>query len=231
LEQNIYLSSEYLEEHSTYHVEDSPWKAQQILKMLERHQLRPGTIGEVGCGAGEILTQLQSALPDRTRFWGYDISPHAYKLCRVRENDRLQFLCQDLLEIQRDPFDLLLCMDVFEHVEDYMGFLRRLREKVSLKLFHIPLDMWVFTVLFSTPIADCRKRFGHLHYFSKNTALFTLQDTGYQIVDWFYTPTAMDRGRGIRAMLGNVPRRLLWALHRDLTVRLLGGYGLMVLAK
>ena len=66
---------------------------------------------------------------------------------------------------------------------------------------------------------------------SKDTALFTLQDSGYQIVDWFYTPTAMDRGRGIAAMLGNVPRRLLSVVHRDLTVRLLGGYGLMVLAK
>lgn len=231
MEQNRYLSGEYQKEHPDYHVEDSPWKAQQVLKMMARHQLGPRTVCEVGCGAGEILGQLQAALPQNTEFCGYDISPHAGELWQARENENLRFFCQDLLDADTKPFDLLLCMDVFEHVEDYMGFLRRLRPKAGLKLFHIPLDMWTFSVLFSTPIEDCRKRFGHLHYFSKDTALATLVDTGYQIEDWFYTPTAIDRGSGLVATLGNVPRRFLSLVSPDLTVRLLGGYGLMVLAK
>ena len=44
-------------------------------------------------------------------------------------------------------FDLLLMLDVFEHVEDYIGLLRAVRSKAKQKLFHIPLDLSVQSVL------------------------------------------------------------------------------------
>lgn len=228
---NIYLTGEYFRKNPTYDVGDSHWKARQILKMLDRHHLRPGSVCEVGCGAGEVLRRLQENLPSGTALCGYEISPDAYALCRGRENAGLRFFRADLLKEDAGDFDLLLCIDVFEHVENYMGFLRELRSKAVLKLFHIPLDMWVFSVLFATPITRARRRYGHLHYFSKDTALATLEDTGYQIVDWFYTPAANDRGSGLTATLGKWPRRLVWAVYPDLAVRLLGGYSLLVLAR
>ena len=59
----IYTSGEYAAKNPTYHVEDSAWKAHQILKIIQRNNLQPLSICEVGCGAGEILRQLQSNLP------------------------------------------------------------------------------------------------------------------------------------------------------------------------
>ena len=79
-----------------------------------------------------------------------------------------------------------MAIDVFEHVEDYFGFLRKLREKAEYKIFHIPLDLSVQTVLRSSPIIKGRKSVGHIHYFTKETALETLKDTGYEIIDYFY---------------------------------------------
>ena len=117
--ESMYQTGAYVERNPTYHVEDSAWKADQILRMLEKHDLRPRSICEVGCGAGEILKQLQSRLTAATQFVGYEISPQAYALCRERENERLRFFCEDLLATETVAFDLLLCLDVFEHVEDY----------------------------------------------------------------------------------------------------------------
>src|SRR4051794_23494438 len=113
---NIYTDGEYLQKNPQYHVEDSPWKAKQILKMLAKQQLHPQTVCEIGCGAGEVLRQLQLQLPSETRFFGYEISPQGIELCRARQNERLQFFNEDLLASKVEPFDLLLCIDVFEHV-------------------------------------------------------------------------------------------------------------------
>src|SRR6476646_1992576 len=133
-EENIYRTGEYVERNPTYHVEDSAWKAAQILQMIRKHELNPRTVCEIGCGAGEILRVLQQEMPTTTQFFGYEISPQAFALCKERSNDRLQFHCEDLLASRAADFDLLLCIDVFEHVPDYLGFLKALRGKARDKI-------------------------------------------------------------------------------------------------
>jgi type I restriction-modification system DNA methylase subunit len=41
---------------------------------------------EIGCGAGEILRQMQTHLSTRTTFHGYEISPQAFRLCKQKKN-------------------------------------------------------------------------------------------------------------------------------------------------
>src|SRR3989337_3292163 len=87
---DLYLSGEYLKRNPTWHVEDSAWKATQIVRMLERNRISPlVTLCEVGCGAGEILSQLQKRLDQRCMLWGYEMSPQAFGLCRTRANTTL----------------------------------------------------------------------------------------------------------------------------------------------
>ena len=228
---NIYVDGEYIKKNPLYHVEDSPWKAQQILKMLNRHNLQIASVCEVGCGAGEVIRQLQLLVPGEIAFHGYEISPEAFNLCRQRENQRLHFYCEDLLSITTQCFDLLLCIDVVEHVEDYIGFLKRLRQRAKYKIFHIPLDISVQTVLRCTPILQGRATVGHLHYFTKETALLTIQDAGYEVVDHFYTPSGVDQGKTMKSKLTRMPRIAFSHIAPDYAVRLLGGYSLLVLAK
>ena len=227
---NIYLNGHYLEKNPSLHSGDSRWKTTQIVKMITQNGLQPKTIGDIGCGAGEILKQLQLFFPKQARLSGYDISPHAIAICKSKANEWLQFYNEDLLTLETEPFDLLLCIDVFEHIEDYMGFLRKLRMKAADKIFHIPLDMSV-QILLRNHIPDRRNSVGHLHYFSKDSALLTLKDTGYQIVDWFYTPVSNELGKKWITKMVIWPRKLLSLINQDLTVRILGGYSLMVLAK
>lgn len=229
--QNIYLDGAYIEKNPLYHVEDSPWKASQILKMLGRNDLQIGSVCEVGCGAGEILRQLQLQMPEEVMFYGYEISPQAFDLCKQRENERLLFYCEDLLAKDTQPFDLLLCIDVFEHVEDHMGFLRQLRHKGVHKVFHIPLDMTAQAILRGKPFVLWREELGHLHYFMKETALLTLQETGYEIVDFFYTPGGIEKAETVKQRIAKLPRRALSIISQDFAVRTLGGYSLLVLAR
>ncbi|HVQ36953.1 MAG TPA: methyltransferase domain-containing protein, partial [Pyrinomonadaceae bacterium] len=155
----------------------------------------------------------------------------AVELCGQRANDRLHFYCEDLIAADTPFFDLLLCIDVFEHVPDYLGFLRQLQSKARHKIFHIPLDMSAQWVLRGKPILLEREQAGHLHYFMKDTALGALRDSGYEVLDWTYTPGAIDNPRSIKARLASWPRRLMMNVNPDFTVRFLGGYSLLVLAK
>lgn len=226
----MYTQGKYLENNPTWHVEDSPWKAKQILKIIERNNLYPNSVCEVGCGAGEILNQLYFQMPSHVSFTGYDISPQAVELCQSRKKERLQFYLQDLLQEDNTYFDLILAIDVFEHLEDYFCFLRGLHKKGKYKIFHIPLEMSVQTVWRISSILQARKYQGHLHYFSQETALATLQDAGYQIVDYFYTSAAIDLpAKSFKTSLAKLPRKVLAKINSDLAARLLGGHSLMVL--
>jgi len=227
----IYEDGAYLESNPSWHIEESPFKVRQILRIMTRQKLAPKTICDVGCGAGAVLAELQPHMPPDCVCWGYDISPQAIAMCDSRGNDKLRFRLRDIRRDKCDAFfDLLLMLDVFEHVEDYIGLVRDLRSKGVYKLFHIPLDLSVQAVLRRNGLLRRRDNFAHLHYFTKETALRTLTDAGYQLVDYFYTPRCIELGDELAQKMARVPRRLCFALAQDLTVRILGGYSLMVLA-
>jgi len=223
-----YTQGDYLTKNPSWHVEDSPWKAEQIVRMMRRNRLTPKTICEVGCGAGEILRQLQQRLDKECLFWGYEISPQAFALCKQRANERLRFEPRDILQDKDAFFDLLLLIDLIEHLEDYFGFLRGVKPKSAYKILHIPLDLSVQMVLRGSPIMRTRESVGHLHYFSKEIALAILIDVGYEVLDWFYVELPL---KSINRYIACAPRRLFFAIHEDWAVRIMGGYSLMVLAQ
>jgi hypothetical protein len=83
-----------------------------------------------------------------------------------------------------------------------------------------------------SPIIAKRKNVGHIHYFTKETALETLKDTGYDIIDYFYTSGSIDLpNQSWKSNLLKIPRKILFNLNKDLAVRVLGGYSLMILTK
>ena len=224
-------SKKYLESNPTWHVEDSPWKARQILKIITNNALPVESICEIGCGAGEILNSMQKTL-NHSSFVGYEISEDAYMMCQKIKNKKIRFVLGDLLGTEnKDYYNIALAIDVFEHVEDYFTFLRKLKKKADFKIFHIPLDLSVQTIARASPLLRAREKVGHLHYFSKETAIETLKDCGYTILDSFYTNGSLDVPKNLKARLLNVPRRLLNMLHKGFSVRFLGGCSLMVLTR
>lgn len=199
--------------------------------MLERNAIAPKTLCEVGCGAGEILVNLSRAMT-LERIEGYDLSDDAFAICSAKAQGNLRFFHQDINDSDR-RYDVLICMDVFEHVEDYIGFVRNLGDKADFKIFHVPLDMHV-NALFRNGMMRARHAVGHLHYFIAETALATIEDAGLEIVDSFFTAPFAKGGvpqktPGARAM--SLPRRLLFSISPNLLSKTLGGCSLLVLAR
>lgn len=227
----IYLDGTYLAENPNWHADDSPWKARQISALLRSRALQPKTVCEVGCGVGQIVQQLSHEFPN-SHFYGYEISQHAYQQCQEKSSDNLEFRFGDLLQDSNAHFDLLMAIDVIEHVENCLEFLRELRSKGDLQLFHIPLELSAQAVIRSRPLMSSRSRLGHLHYFTKDLALETLQRAGYELIDYHYTCWAMEtNNRGWRSRLLKLPRTMVYRMSADLAPKLFGGFSLLVLAR
>lgn len=228
----MYTSGDYLKKNPTWHVKDSLWKAKMILKMITQNDIMPKTVCEVGCGAGEILKQLQLNMPKECNFYGYEISPRAFELCKKRASDKIHFELRDILLEKEVFFDLILLIDLIEHLEDYFNFLRRIKPKSQYKILHIPLDLSVQSVLRCSPILRCRELVEHIHYFTKEIALQILKDVGYEVLDYFYTARAVELpAQLVKSFIAKLPRKIFFTIHKDLAVRILGGYSLMVLLK
>lgn len=230
--EDIYVSGAYSDLAPSWHVEESKGKAREILRLLRSHRLTPRTICEIGCGVGEVLRQLEIALPGNCEFFGYDISPQAIALARTRENDRLHFHLADFRTDGTRTYEMLLVLDVLEHLENYYAFLRSLKARGAYKVFFFPLDLSVQTVIRPHGLLHTRDAFAHLHYFTKETALRALQDTGYEVLDAVYTSDALDSPTHLlgRRLL-KWPRKAAFAINHDLAVHLLGGYRLLALAR
>ena len=227
-----YTSGDYLKNNPSWHVEESPWKAEQVLKMMKQNRIAPKVVCDVGCGVGEVLSQLQLRMDDTCMFWGYDISAHPLELAKSRANDRLHFVQADIRRENTCFFDLILVLDVIEHLEDYISFLREIKPKSQYKIFHIPLDLSAQTVLRPGGLLGVREAYGHLHYFTVEIALQVLRDVDYEILDYCYTARAIEQPtHELRRKLLKLPRKLLFAIHQDLAAHLLGGWSLLVLAK
>jgi SAM-dependent methyltransferase len=224
----------FLRHDPSWCVGDSAWKASHILEMISRHALAPKRVCDVGCGAGEVLRQLHDRLPEQdATFVGYEISPHALELAHERESARLSFKLGDLAQDDQASFDLLLLIDVIEHVEDPFDFLRRLAPKTTHTILHIPLDLSVLAVIRPRPLIEIHRALdGHLHYFVRETALALLADAGMEVVDDFFTHaggqlTGLNRkGRALQRS-----QRVLAAFSPTLAARTLGGFSLLVLAR
>ena len=231
MDATIYSDGTYLRNNPDWHADDSAWKAAHIARLIARHSLAPRSVVEIGCGSGEVLIELSRRIPEGPRYTGFDISPNAYTLCSRKAADHLEFQLGDLLETDRS-FDLALAVDVFEHVEDCFGFVRKLRGRAKHKIYHIPLDLSVQSLARPGKLLSMRRSAGHIHYFSRDTALALLEDTGHRVIDWCYTSGATELGTSSwKARLMKAPRNLLFRSNPDAAARWLGGYSILALTE
>lgn len=230
--EHVYSDSQYLDLNPDWHLEDTAWKADFIGNILTKNEIEWRNAVEVGCGTGGIVFELAQSNQDKTLF-GFDIAEDAAHFWPQFERPNLTLQRRDFLSKDTQRFDLLLLIDVFEHVEDYFSFLRQLSQRAEYFVFHIPLDLHVQGLLRRSHIR-AREQVGHLHYFTKDSAIATLTDCGYEVIDWEYTKVAQQANaatRPLRTKLLNPIRQVVEKIAPDTTATVFGGYSLLVLCK
>jgi SAM-dependent methyltransferase len=229
---DIYNDQTYLKHNPTWGEEDAPMKAEAITRLLKKNNISIKTVAEVGCGSGEILVQLQKEFPGAEKFYGFDVSKDALQIANRKQTDKIRFELLDIAGSNRTDlhFDLFLVIDVLEHIPDYFTFLKGIQNKGTYTVFHIPLDMSVWSLFREKMLIESKNRVGHIHAFTEEFILEILKDYGFDIIDKIYTPPTYSH-TSIKQKITHGIRKFLFLLNNTLASKTIGGYSIMVLTK
>lgn len=234
---SLYTSGEYAKANLSWHAEDSPWKAKQIMRILGPYISGQGLlrICEIGCGVGIVLSELQRYLRElniESVCIGYDISPIAIEraIGIHGQSDILFFECSNVLSKSVIECDWCLLIDVLEHLQDPVQFLQELRHRgVKQFIINLPLENSLINIVRGK--TDRRKsRVGHLHFWDTYSALSILERGGLCVVNWFYAHEVdvdIRYHRTLASVIAYIPRKLLLAVAPKLCVHLLGGASML----
>ncbi|MEO5644603.1 MAG: class I SAM-dependent methyltransferase [Bacteroidia bacterium] len=226
---DIYNDETYLKNNPTWHEEGALFKTEKIISLLKRHSIPLKTICEIGCGSGEILVQLEKRLPAEIQFTGLDISKDAMAIAKKKETQKIKFELKDIAQ-ETSVFDLLLVIDVIEHIDNYFQFLDTINSKGNYTLFHIPLDMSVWTLYREKMLIESKNRVGHIHNFTEDFILSILADHGFQPVDKMYTEPVFESS-SFKQKIANAIRKFLFFFNEKFATKFMGGYSVLVLCK
>ncbi|MBE9609551.1 class I SAM-dependent methyltransferase [Chitinilyticum piscinae] len=161
---------------------------QEIIPLLPEHAPRAL---EVGCGNGATLAWLKASGLCREAV-GVEYSQSASQIAREHLDLVIEGNAEHIDFGSLGQFDLILCLDVLEHLQDPWLMLRRLRERLSERgvlivslpnVRHhsvlLPLLLggrWHYT---DAGILDRT----HLRFFTRDTARDLLETSGFAIAD------------------------------------------------
>ena len=109
-------------------------RVERAWQTLLEHFESPGTVLEIGCGIGDISWRMSNEWKN-ARITGIDISPKSIEFAtKVFTNSRLKFV-EGILpsEHVEGNFDLIVMMDVFEHIakEDRKNLYSTIKQLLS----------------------------------------------------------------------------------------------------
>ncbi|MER8383595.1 class I SAM-dependent methyltransferase [Mesorhizobium sp. M1399] len=231
MENSKYVDGRYWSENASFHEEDAAFKAKNCNEAVKSYGLAgPLRVLDVGCGSGKFLYEFSELVEGD--FLGIDLAEVAIaRANHIHAKENVKFKLTEPKDIS-ETFDLVTVNDVFEHVDDYIGFIKSIKPIGKNHYFNIPLDMHVLSVAF-LKYMSARERVGHLHYFSKESALATLEYCGYSVLRAQLNQTALHRmdAKGMLSKGAGLVRYVAYKTSPEISVRLLGGASLGVLCR
>jgi SAM-dependent methyltransferase len=132
-------------------------------------------VGEIGCGSGLVLSYLSETL--HKSIDGFELNLNALRLC-PKINGSLYIY--DILRRQPDfleKYDVLMMMDVLEHIEDEQEFLNAVRDHITPKgylIVGVPMRQNLYSAY---DRAD-----GHYRRYSQNYLKSIVELSGFKLI-------------------------------------------------
>jgi SAM-dependent methyltransferase len=164
-------------------------------------------------------------------FLGVDISQDAIDIAKTKETSQIRFESRDITNdqlIQR--FDLILVIDVIEHIENYFKFLRDVCPRGRYTVFHIPLDMCMWSLFRENMLIESKERVGHIHAFTEDFIKSVLKDCGYKIIDQVYTEPNLKTLKTKQKLIEFV-RKTIFKINKRFCSKTIGGMSILILAE
>jgi len=177
---NIYSDGTYIASNPSLHAEDSEFKMSYVAQLLEKVDWNRTRINilDIGGGAGILGKFVCEWFIKR----GYTVSVHALDLSREmlevqkKNNPYLEKISAgEITLLGEEFFDLILMIDVIEHIEDCHQFAADLNKYAHYIIYNIPIEINLMDVLRNIAMRNRHyqiqtESLGHIHFFSAKTA-------------------------------------------------------------
>ncbi|MDZ8052245.1 MAG: class I SAM-dependent methyltransferase [Aulosira sp. ZfuVER01] len=183
---NLYTSGEYGLRHRDWHLDDATYKVRDIMPALKAAIASINSdvlrIADVGAGVGGVVVETVKQLTQNYQNLavdavGFEISPYAVKA--GRELFPNLDLHQKFFESSDGPFDVVLFIDVLEHLENPWEMLRIARDNSRYIIVRQPL-LDNFSTFRHNNYSNQRETWGHIGYFNYYSFMDMTKATGWQ---------------------------------------------------
>jgi SAM-dependent methyltransferase len=190
LVRRLYVEGEFTKEHPNFDESDSQWKVQQLIPFVDEFMcMRPWKrirLLDVGGGAGIILRDVAQYIRGRYEVEvsknALDLSPQALELQQSRNPDIALSLCQDITScsIEDKGIDLVLMIDVLEHVPDPIRALHEISRLAEYAILKVPIEDTIVFRLWNIarrgePKRKLQDGTGHLNFYTRRRFLIDLE--------------------------------------------------------
>jgi len=177
----IYTDGTYIASNPSLHAEDSEYKMSYVAQLLEKVEWNRKRINilDIGGGAGLLGKFVCDWFVSR----GYTVCATALDLSgemleiQKRNNPHVKNTCiGDIAQLDKEMFDLVLMIDVIEHIENCEQFADNLNKYTEFIIYNIPVEINLVDTLRNIAM---QKRYykiqteslGHIHFFSVQSAV------------------------------------------------------------
>jgi SAM-dependent methyltransferase len=188
--------------HRFYEIESTHWwfvARREIILRYVRHQFPSGpkpSLLDAGCGTGATLAEAERDF----NAYGMDTSPTAIALCRSRGLENVQVCTLDEYPTDR-LFDVIMLLDVIEHVSDDHEILRDAYERLRTGghlLVTVPAYRWLWS---SHDIVN-----HHYRRYTAKQVRMVVSESGYVVSHLSYFNTFLFPVAAIRRIASRVFR-------------------------
>lgn len=177
---SLYTTDEYITKNPDLHESDSPWKISKLIPLVDKfaseHHQEKLNILDVGGGAGVILQEIgkhvQESFGKEINKYCLDLSPGMLKV-QQENNPDAQIIESDIAKsgLKNKEIDLLLFVDVLEHVENPTAVLQEISRISKFAILKVPLENTLyFNLMNFLTRGNFRKRIiesiGHINVYS-----------------------------------------------------------------
>ena len=131
---------------------------------------------EVGCGTGYVLCRLKTSFP-RMLLSASDIYPEALEHASFRVSDAQLYLMDILSMPFSDEFDVVLALDVIEHISDDKKALSecsKILKKDGLLIVTVPQHPWLWS--------DQDVKAYHKRRYTRSSLIEKMEDSGFRAI-------------------------------------------------
>ena len=122
------------------------WRFDILCRQMRRFGVTPGKTLEIGCGHGVLRQQMEDAF--MVPVDGCDLNQYALRMAPAGRGRLLVYNIFDRLPEMCGAYEMILLMDVIEHLDDDLGFLRASLEHLKpsgIVAINVPAHMALYS--------------------------------------------------------------------------------------